>query len=80
MNVCVFDPALMDRCAGVSPHLGDVIIQEAIGKEIRSLFGKVTPTSVSSHEWLAKAWSQLPPVSAAFGEACWQAAQSLRHD
>ena len=53
MHIFLFDPGLMDGSGGVSANLGDLIIQEAIKRELGELFKDLTLTCVSSHECLS---------------------------
>ncbi len=55
MHVYLFDPGLMNGSTGVSDNLGDLIIQEAVRRELGEMFGAPVLTCVSSHEWLPPA-------------------------
>ncbi|WP_026223221.1 polysaccharide pyruvyl transferase family protein [Methylosarcina fibrata] len=48
MKICILDPGLEDNQGTISSNLGDLIIQEAIKKEIRKLFSNDQIISIST--------------------------------
>lgn len=49
MNICVLDPGIRDNYGSKSKNLGDVIIQTAVSRELRNLFGNCDISRVSTH-------------------------------
>ncbi len=50
LKVCLFDPALQENSGRESSNLGDLIIHEAVDRELRTALGDFRLTRVSSHE------------------------------
>lgn len=48
MKVCILDPGVEDNQGTLSSNLGDLIIQEAVHREIHSLFQQVEIVSIST--------------------------------
>jgi hypothetical protein len=49
MKICILDPGIRDNHGSNSMNLGDVIIQEAVTREVGSLFGTCDIVRVSTH-------------------------------
>jgi polysaccharide pyruvyl transferase WcaK-like protein len=50
VRVCLFDPGTEDNRGNPSSNLGDLVIREAVEREIHSLLGKVELIRLSTHE------------------------------
>jgi polysaccharide pyruvyl transferase WcaK-like protein len=55
MKLCVLDPGIQKHDGTPSDNLGDLIIQDAVNRELSSLFGKTETISYSTHEPLSHA-------------------------
>ena len=53
MKICLFDPGLENNSGIPSANLGDVIIQEAVRREINSIFENSEILSISTHSFPA---------------------------
>jgi polysaccharide pyruvyl transferase WcaK-like protein len=51
MRVCLFDPSLENNVGTLSSNLGDLIIHEAVHREISSLFKGAEITRISTHSF-----------------------------
>lgn len=49
MKICLFDPSLQDNNGTISNNLGDIFIQEAVIRELKSIFGEFAPLHISTH-------------------------------
>ncbi|MBH8571519.1 polysaccharide pyruvyl transferase family protein [Nostocaceae cyanobacterium CENA369] len=49
MKICLFDPGLENNSGTPSANLGDLIIQEAVDREIKSLFGDFELIRIATH-------------------------------
>jgi hypothetical protein len=49
-KVCLFDPALEENSGLVSYNLGDLVIREAVERELRTALGDFRLTRISTHE------------------------------
>jgi polysaccharide pyruvyl transferase WcaK-like protein len=49
MKICIFDPSLWDRQGNPSRNLGDLIIAEAVNREINSLFPDAQIQRIHTH-------------------------------
>mgnify|MGYP003342557040 CR=1 FL=1 len=49
MNICLFNPAMQDNNKSPSENLGDFIIEEAVKREIVSLFPNSNLLELSTH-------------------------------
>lgn len=48
-NICLFDPGMKDNFGNPSKNLGDLIIQEAIRRELQSIFGEQKIPAIATH-------------------------------
>lgn len=51
MKICLFDPGLEKNNGTPSANLGDLIIQEAVNREIQSLFGNCEILRIATHTY-----------------------------
>ncbi|WP_017317159.1 polysaccharide pyruvyl transferase family protein [Mastigocladopsis repens] len=51
MKICLFDPGLENNNGTPSANLGDLIIQEAVDREINSLFGNCEIIRIATHTY-----------------------------
>lgn len=51
MKICLFDPGLENNNGTPSANLGDLIIQEAVDREINNLFGKCEIIRIATHTY-----------------------------
>lgn len=49
MKICLFDPGISDNSGALSSNYGDLIIQEAVNRELSELFNHPKVLSISSH-------------------------------
>ena len=48
MTICVFDPGIEDNQGTLSSNLGDLVIQDAVTRELRAVFGDGEPLRIST--------------------------------
>ncbi len=49
MRTCLFDPAIETHECGVSSNLGDIIISQAVRRELKTIVGEVPIYSIATH-------------------------------
>jgi hypothetical protein len=49
MKICLFDPGIENNSGSPSANLGDLIIQEAVEKELTSVFSNIEIARISTH-------------------------------
>lgn len=54
MKICLFDPGFENNSNSLSSNLGDLIIQEAVNRELINIFGECEVRSVSTHTNMKK--------------------------
>ncbi len=64
-TVCLLDPGVEDNKGSFSSNLGDLIIQEAVNRELHDLFKNYEISRISTHSYMDKKHSSLLSGSAA---------------
>lgn len=54
MKICLFDPGIETHSGKLSSNLGDLIIQEAVSKEIKNIFPDSNIIRYSTQQFLGK--------------------------